>query len=66
MAFDATSTIHEVRVEGSMAWMWSHLEVTATPAGAAPIKRAGHTLTVFRKVNGSWLLARDANLLVKV
>ena len=26
--------------------------------------RAGHTLTIFRKDNGKWLLARDANLLI--
>lgn len=25
--------------------------------------RPAHTLTIFRKVNGRWLLARDANLL---
>ena len=30
------------------------------------MKRAGHTLTVFRKTDGKWLLARDANLLSPV
>lgn len=27
---------------------------------------AGHTLTVLRRVNGRWLVARDANLLTVV
>ena len=64
---DAQSEIQEVRIEGTMAYMWSHLTVTVTPAGASDsIKRAGHTLTVFRKVGDRWLLCRDANLLVRV
>ncbi len=67
LAFDATSTIQEVRVDGAMAYMRSHLAVTVTPAGGGSlVKRAGHTLTVFRKVDGRWLLSRDANLLVKI
>jgi uncharacterized protein (TIGR02246 family) len=65
--FDGVSDIKEIHVEGSIAYMWSHLTVTvAPPGGAAPIKRAGHTLTIFRKAGGRWLLARDANLLTKV
>ena len=31
-----------------------------------PTKRAGNTLTVLRRVDGRWLLARDANLLVPI
>ena len=65
--FEGASDIKEIYVEGSVAYLWSHLTVTVTPPrGGAPIKRAGHTLTVFRKIDGRWLLARDANLLVKV
>ena len=61
------SDIKEIQIEGSMAYLWSHLRVTVTPADAsAPIRREGHTLTILRKVSGKWLLARDANLLVKV
>lgn len=66
MQIDGTSEIQEVQVVGDMAYLWSKLSVTATPPGGAPIRRAGHTLTVFRKQDGRWLLARDANLLVKV
>jgi uncharacterized protein (TIGR02246 family) len=64
---DAVSEIKEIHVEGSIAYVWSHLTVTVTPPdGAPPIQRAGDTLTIFRKVGARWLLARDANLLVKV
>ncbi|MCE9608452.1 MAG: SgcJ/EcaC family oxidoreductase [Planctomycetia bacterium] len=67
LQIDGKSEIQEVQVSGEWAFMWTKLSVTATPPGGAPpIKRAGHTLTVLRKENGRWLLARDANLLVKV
>ena len=65
--FESTSEIQEVQVSGDMAFIWTKLSVTVTPPGAgAPVERAGHTLTVFRRVNGRWLLARDANLLSPV
>jgi uncharacterized protein (TIGR02246 family) len=62
--FQSTQDIREIEVSGAMAFMWSALRVGVTPPGAAqPIEREGHTLTIFRKVKGRWLLARDANLL---
>jgi ketosteroid isomerase-like protein len=65
--FDGASDIQEVKVVGDWAFVWAKLSVTATPAdGSPPIERAGHTLTVFTKQNGRWLLARDANLLAPV
>ena len=64
---DGVSDIQEIHVEGSTAYMRSQLTVTVTPPdGSAPIRRAGQTLTILRKIRGQWLLARDANLLVKV
>jgi uncharacterized protein (TIGR02246 family) len=64
---DGVSDIREIHVEGSTAYLWSELKVTMTPAdGTTPVRRAGHTLTILRKTRGQWLLARDANLLVKV
>lgn len=64
---DGNSEIQEVRVLGDWAFMWSHLSVEVTPPHGAPaMRRAGHTLTLFRKQAGKWLLARDANLLVPV
>jgi uncharacterized protein (TIGR02246 family) len=66
-SFDAVADIKEVCVEGNVAYTWSYLSVTVTsPQGGESVKRAGHTLTIFQNVGGRWLLARDANLLVKV
>lgn len=63
---DARSDIQEIRVEGAMACMWSNMTVVVTPEGARDsITRSGQTLTMLRKVDGRWLLCRDANLLVK-
>lgn len=66
-SFDGTSEIQEITVAGDLAYMWSRLKVVATPPdGSAPVVRAGHTLTVFKRQGGRWLLARDANLLAPV
>jgi uncharacterized protein (TIGR02246 family) len=62
--FDGSSDIQEVEVSGDWAFLWSRLTVVATPPdGGASTTRTGHTLTVFRRQGGRWLLARDANLL---
>jgi len=60
---DGRSDIREISVHGDVAFLWTHLEVDVTPPGGAPMKRAGHTLTVLRRERGRWVLARDANLL---
>lgn len=61
---DGASDIRELAVFGDWAFMWSSLTVTVTPADSATsMIRAGHTLTLFRKENGRWRLARDANML---
>jgi uncharacterized protein (TIGR02246 family) len=63
--FDGTSEIQEVHVEGNLAYMWTKLAVDVTPPnGGKVVKRAGYTLTVLRKTDGKWQIARDANLLV--
>jgi uncharacterized protein (TIGR02246 family) len=65
--FEGMSEIQEIHVSGDMAYLWTKLSVTVTPPGASqPIERAGHTLTILRRVGGKWLLARDANLLSPV
>jgi uncharacterized protein (TIGR02246 family) len=65
--FDGASEIQEIKVIGDWAFMWTKLTVVATPPdGGSTVKRAGHTLTILRKENGRWLLARDANMLAPV
>lgn len=65
--FDGKSEIQEIQVAGDWAFLWSRLTVVAKPPGGAPpMTRAGHTLTIFHRQNGRWLLARDANMLSAV
>jgi uncharacterized protein (TIGR02246 family) len=62
--FDGTSEIREIKVLGDWAYIWTRLTVVVTPPGGGASKaRAGHTLSILRKENGKWLLARDANML---
>jgi uncharacterized protein (TIGR02246 family) len=63
-SFDGESEVREVQVCGEWAFLSNHLRVTMTaPDGGSRMRREGYTLTVLRKVDGRWLLARDANLL---
>jgi uncharacterized protein (TIGR02246 family) len=63
---DGHSEIQEVRVSGDLAYLWSRLDVEMTMPDGKANRRAGHTLSVFRKTAGRWQLARDANLLSPV
>jgi ketosteroid isomerase-like protein len=54
-------------VLGEWAYIWTHLSIVITPKNGAPaVKRAGNTLSILQKQNGSWLLVRDANMLAAV
>ena len=64
---DGTSEIQEIKVIGDWAFMWTKLSVVVTPRdGSQPMERAGHTLSILKKEQGKWVLARDANLLAPV
>ena len=64
---EGTTEIQEIQVSGDWAFMWTILSVVVTPPeGGQSMEHAGHALTVLKRVNGKWLLARDANLLVPV
>jgi uncharacterized protein (TIGR02246 family) len=65
--FDGTGEIQEIQVFGDWAFMWTKLSVVVTqPGNATPMTRAGHTLSILKKQNGKWVLARDANMLAPV
>jgi uncharacterized protein (TIGR02246 family) len=64
--FEGSSEIQEINILGDWAYMWSKLRVVATPAAGAPSTRAGYALSILKKQNGKWLLARDANMLSPV
>lgn len=63
---DGISDIQEIRIAGDWAFLWTELRVELRPPGGAPKAMAGHTLSVLKRQDGKWLLARDANLLVSV
>jgi uncharacterized protein (TIGR02246 family) len=64
---EATSDIEEINVLGDWAYMRTSLTVIITPKdGGPPMRRAGDTLSILRKQDGRWLLARDATLLTVV
>lgn len=62
-SIDGTSNIREINVSGDMASMVSELTVSVTTPDGEQFTKSGHTLTVFRKIDGRWYLSRDANLL---
>ena len=62
---ECRSNVQEITLSGDLAVCWNLLEVDITPiAGGATIKRAGHTLTIFRRgTDGQWRIWRDANFM---
>ena len=64
MHMDGAADIQEVTVLGDWAWTRVHLTVTISPPNAKPVRRAGYTLSIWRKqLDGTWVIFRDANLL---
>ena len=61
--FDGKSEILELKVIDGWSFMISKLSVTTSEPDKPETKRSGYTLTLFKKDNGKWVLARDANLL---
>ena len=64
LRIDGKSDVQEVVVCGEWAWCRTQLQVAITAPDGKVVRRSGSTLSVLRKqADGSWLLARDANLL---
>jgi uncharacterized protein (TIGR02246 family) len=62
---ESTGEVREVEVSGSLAYCWTDLNVRVVPLSGGDAKvRSGSALSILRKqATGSWVLARDANLL---
>jgi uncharacterized protein (TIGR02246 family) len=60
---DAKIDVEEIVVSDDWAWCRTHLTVTMTPPDGPKTESSGYALTIFRKQDGAWLLARDANLM---
>ncbi len=56
--------VQELRVCRDLAYCWLKLAVTVTPEGGAPIEMGGHTIGIYGREGGRWVLARDANLVM--
>jgi uncharacterized protein (TIGR02246 family) len=62
---EGRSEVRELKVLGDWAWCRTHLDITITSPNGRSAHRSGYTLTIFRKQpNGTWVIARDANLLM--
>jgi uncharacterized protein (TIGR02246 family) len=62
LRIEGESDIEEILISGDWAFMRSHLTVRMTPPTGETRLRSGYALTVLRRDNGRWRLARDANL----
>jgi uncharacterized protein (TIGR02246 family) len=62
---ESRAQVKEIEVLGDAAWCRSHLMVTITQPNGKKSTRTGYTLTVLRKQAGTWLIARDANLMTE-
>jgi uncharacterized protein (TIGR02246 family) len=62
---ESTGEIQEIAVSGDLAYCWTALIVRIVPiAGGTATVRTGSALSIFRKQpDGSWVVARDANML---
>ena len=62
---ESTGEIQEIAVSGDLAYCWTALIVRIVPiAGGTATVRTGSALSIFRKQpDGSWVVARDANIL---
>src|SRR5688572_27332885 len=62
---ESSGDVREVEVSGDLAYCWTSLDVAMAPrSGGAVQRRAGSTLSIFRKdASGTWRMFRDANLL---
>jgi uncharacterized protein (TIGR02246 family) len=65
--FEGTSDIQEIKIYGDWAYLRNYLRIRMTPVeGGEPVHRSGYTLSILRKqVDGAWVIARDANLVMK-
>jgi uncharacterized protein (TIGR02246 family) len=62
---EGSSEVQEIKIMGDWAYAWTALTVAMKPkTGGNAVKRAGNTLSIFRKSTGGWVLFRDANMVI--
>jgi uncharacterized protein (TIGR02246 family) len=63
LRIDGKAEIRELQVVGHWAFARTFLRIAVHADDTKTVERSGYTLTIFRKADGRWRLARDANLL---
>jgi uncharacterized protein (TIGR02246 family) len=63
MKMEGSYEIAELQVNGDWAFLRNHISMRITPPSGQIMERDGYTLTLLRKENGAWKMARDANLM---
>src|ERR1051326_1926039 len=62
MKISVQADVKDVRVAGDLGYCWLKIAVTVQPPdGGAPMQHCGHTIGIYRRDGGRWVLARDAN-----
>jgi uncharacterized protein (TIGR02246 family) len=62
MSVEGENHVEELHVMGDHAYVRSRISVMVTMPDGKVIRHAGYGLSIFRKVDRGWRLARDANL----
>jgi uncharacterized protein (TIGR02246 family) len=60
---ESQADLEEILVSGDFAYTRTRLAVTITTPDGKASSAKGYTMSLFRRTDGRWLLARDANLL---
>jgi uncharacterized protein (TIGR02246 family) len=63
LRIDGKAEVRELQVLGHWAFARTFLTIAVHASDTKMVERSGYTLTIFRKADGRWRLARDANLL---
>jgi uncharacterized protein (TIGR02246 family) len=65
--FDLKTDIHEIKVMGDYAWLWTEFTLVTTHKETGDkSKCGGHTLSILKRNGDSWLLVRDANTMAQM
>jgi uncharacterized protein (TIGR02246 family) len=63
-AIDAHAEVQEIEVFGPRAYIRNHVRVELSSPGQPARRMSGYSMSVLRKEDGRWRIARDANLVM--
>lgn len=63
---ESAGEIREIVISGNFAYCWTDVTVRVVPlAGSHAKVRRGNALSILRREQGAWVVARDANMLAE-